>query len=278
MPSKLAVVEQEKHLPKEEEKIDATGIWVGKCCFIRCGGETLPRQDHHKKSNNDLACCCCGRRTWVISIFLVVIMVAVMMFLFYPRVPLIRIEGAVNSVPTKVSQTQQGGRTSNVAFESTWLLNVTMDNRRNYITTRLNRVQIIAKDAMTGLLIGKGLNNNEEIGDNTIIYLPGQAISTIQLPVSLNYQARDSADATFSNLLRACAVSVNNQNSTIMDNEINNNSNRMPVSMVEPPNHHALSIHFWFTLYIFGLDWTGYKPNVIATPATGGFFCPSSLT
>lgn len=178
-------------------------------------------------------------------------MVAVLVFFFWPRIPLIRIEGAINTIPTKVTQTQQGGRTSNVAFESTWLLNITMDNRRNFFTTRFNRIQIIAKDAMTGLLIGKGLNNNVEAG--IVVYLPGKEISTIQLPISVNYQARDNTDPTFSNLVRAC-----NTNSTL------------------EMGHHSLSIHFWFTLYIFGLDWLGYKPTLIATPATGGFFCPSA--
>lgn len=291
--SKLAVVEEDlevKYEPLEKpKKMKSTGIWIGRCCFIRCGGvpdETLPSpilKDRRKKSQ-DHPCCCCGRRTWVISIFLCVVMVAVMVFLFYPRVPLIRIEGAINTVPTKATQTQQGGRTSNVAFESTWLLNVTMDNRRNYITTRLNRVQIIAKDAMTGLLIGKGLNNDGEngsgTGGGTVIYLPGRTISTIQLPISVNYQARDHADTTFSNLLRACAVSngsISDQNITMIDSS-NTNSNGMPVSMIESTSRHALLIHFWFTLYIFGLDWIGYKPTVIATPATGGFFCPSSST
>lgn len=178
-------------------------------------------------------------------------MVAVLVFFFWPRIPLIRIEGAINTIPTKVTQTQQGGRISNVAFESTWLLNITMDNRRNFFTTRFNRIQIIAKDAMTGLLIGKGLNNNVEAG--IVVYLPGKEISTIQLPISVNYQARDNTDPTFSNLVRAC-----NTNNTL------------------EMGHHSLSIHFWFTLYIFGLDWLGYKPTLIATPATGGFFCPSA--
>ncbi|EPB88647.1 hypothetical protein HMPREF1544_04519 [Mucor circinelloides 1006PhL] len=239
----------------EKPKNSEVGMWVGSCCFIQCGGglgkqdPILPTKHRHHR---DGRCCCWGRRAWVIITFLMVLMIAVLVFFFWPRIPLIRIEGAINTIPTKVTQTQQGGRTSNVAFESTWLLNITMDNRRNFFTTRFNRIQIIAKDAMTGLLIGKGLNNNVEAG--IVVYLPGKEISTIQLPISVNYQARDTTDTTFSNLMKACHVNSTTESS-----------------------HHSLSIHFWFTLYIFGLDWLGYKPTLIATPATGGFFCPSLL-
>ncbi|KAI8640103.1 hypothetical protein BD408DRAFT_420307, partial [Parasitella parasitica] len=236
----------------EKTNESAIGVWIGSCCFIQ-HGETSKRQAAlytARKSKKKTYQCYCGRRAWVVTTFLTVITIAVLFFFIWPRIPLIRIEGAINTIPTKVTQTQQGGRISNVAFESTWLLNITMDNRRNYLTTRFNRIQIIVKDTMTGLLIGKGLNNNAD--DSTAVYLPGKAISTIQLPISVNYQARDTTDTTFSNLIRAC-----NTNSTI------------------EAGHHSLPIHFWFTLYLFGLDWLGYKPTIIATPATGGFFCPS---
>ncbi|GAN01240.1 hypothetical protein MAM1_0005c00672 [Mucor ambiguus] len=251
-----SVANSEDVVPEISEK-SKEGIWVSSCCFIQWAGSSkqdpiLPLKHRHAKdADRRRRCCCCwGRRAWVMLAFLAVLVVTVLVFFFWPRIPLIRIEGAINTIPTKVTQTQQGGRTSNVAFESTWLLNITMDNRRNFFTTRFNRIHIIAKDAMTGLLIGKGLNNNVEAG--IVVYLPGKAISTIQLPISVNYQARDSTDATFSNLMRACHT-----NTTMAS------------------GHHSLSIHFWFTLYLFGLDWLGYKPTLIATPATGGFFCPS---
>lgn len=227
------VIEIEKLIQEPPRK------WLrGGCCFVR------------KEGGRGHCFFFCGRREWVMITFLSVILSFVLAFIFWPRIPLIRIEGAMMTVPTnKVTQTQHGTERmmmSNVAFESVWLLNITMDNRRNYLSTRFNRIQIIAKDALTGLLIGKGQPDG-----NSDIYLPGHTISTIQLPISVNYQARDRSDTTFSNLLRACT------------------------NTTEIQQHHSLSIQFWFTLYIFGLDWLGYKPSVIATPATGGFFCPS---
>jgi hypothetical protein len=224
------------------------------CCFIQRWQEDNNNRLLSSDTKRRTGCFCfCGKREWVILIFLCVILSIVLAFVFWPRIPLIRVEGAELILPTKVTQTQHnmvsGGSNSNVAFESTWLLNITVDNRCNYVTTRFNRIQIITKDAMTGLLVGKGLE-----GDN--IYLDGHTISTIQLPISVNYQAPDGLDTTFSNLIRACT----------------NNSTTGEAA----GQHHSLSIQFWFTLYLFGLDWFGYKPSVIATPATGGFFCPSS--
>jgi hypothetical protein len=179
----------------------------------------------------------------------------VLAVVLWPRIPLIRVEGAQLSSSAKVTQTQQyvnNAIIGNVAFESTWLLNITMDNRSNLLNTRFDKIQIVAKDAMTGLPIGKSLNDN-------IIWVAGHTISTIQLPMAINYQARDRSDATFSNLLRAC-IDI----STV-------------VGEGGQQQHSSLPIQFWFTLYLFGLDWFGYKASVIATPATGGFVCPTSI-
>ena len=229
-------ITEEKKPPKpSKQKTD----WMAWCCFIRRRKEkdlVLPG------AKDQRACFCyCGRREWVMMTFVLVVVGCILGFVLWPRTPLIRIEGAMRTGPTKVTQTGSERMMSNVAFESVWILNITMDNRRNYLPTRFNRIQIYAKDAVTGLLIGKGTDS--EFGQETI---PGRTISTIQLPISINYQARDKFEPTFSNLLKACTET----------------------------QHHSLPIHFWFTLYIYGLDWLGYKPSLIATPANGGFICP----
>ncbi|ORX45650.1 hypothetical protein DM01DRAFT_1339881 [Hesseltinella vesiculosa] len=60
-----------------------------------------------------------------------------------------------------------------------------------------------------------------------------------------------------------------------------NNSNTTQYPPI--PNSHApdqqqqpLSLLFWITLHIWGLDVFGYRPTVVATPANGGFLCPLS--
>lgn len=253
VPEGSAIVSEkrEKHRKSTDNRKDGSRIVC--CCFIRKWKE----EDHKslRASHKSRCFCYCGRREWVMFAFITLIVAFILAFVFWPRTPLIRIEGAIRTGSTKVlTQTQQGSERmmmGNVAFESVWLLNITMDNRRNYLpSTRFNRIQIFAKDAMTGLLIGKGIQN-----DDGRVDLPGHTISTVQLPISINYQARDKSDTTFLNLLRACT------NMTLQQQD-------------KQHHHHPLPIQFWFTLYIFGLDWLGYKPSLIATPATGGFICP----
>lgn len=246
---------REKRRISSDNGKDGSGVVC--CCFIRKWKEEDSKAIREKTSHKrHIRCFCyCGRREWVMFAFITLVVAFILAFVFWPRTPLIRIEGAIRTGSTKVlTQTQQGSERmmmGNVAFESVWLLNITMDNRRNYLPTmRFNRIQIFAKDAMTGLLIGKGIQN-----DDGRVDLPGHTISTVQLPISINYQARDKSDSTFLNLLKACT------NMTLQQQDKHH-------------HHHPLPIQFWFTLYIFGLDWLGYKPSLIATPATGGFICP----
>ncbi|KAL0076723.1 hypothetical protein J3Q64DRAFT_1647447, partial [Phycomyces blakesleeanus] len=182
-----------------------------------------------------------------ICVFLGLLVAGLVVSFIWPRIPLMRIEGASATLSAKITQTRQNDRVGNVAFESEWLVNITVDNRHNYLPTRLTRLQVVAKDSLTGLVIGKGVHNNDATPEPII--LPERRISMIQVPVHLNYQARDASDTTFVNLVNAC---------------------------FSQSHRESLQLHFWMTLSITGLDWTGYRPTVIATPASGGFACPLS--
>lgn len=194
--------DDENKCKKQRKKKSSNSLF---CCLVQRWQEDnnnrLPTTSNpHQKRRKGHCLCFCGRRKWVFLIFLCVIISVVLAVVLWPRIPLIRVEGAQLSSSAKVTQTQQyvnNAIIGNVAFESTWLLNITMDNRSNLLNTRFDKIQIVAKDAMTGLPIGKSLNDN-------IIWVAGHTISTIQLPMTINYQARDRSDATFSNLLRAC--------------------------------------------------------------------------
>lgn len=226
-----------KRPPKKQKRdtfVDETnrGCWIA-CCYISC-----------RKG--------CSRRGWVFCIFISLIVLVLSVYFLWPRTPLMRIEGASLTTPAKLTETKQGVLVGNVAFESEWLVNITVDNRQNHVPTQLTRIQIIAKDALTGLIIGKGVHNEDQEPESVI--LSPSSISTIQVPIRIDYQARDSTDTTFVDLGRACS----------------------PGRFGMGSQREALPLHFWITLHFFGLDWLGYKPTVIATPATGGFACPLS--
>lgn len=263
-----------RHLSTEEaasavhdDSEKAKGVWIG-CCFVSCGrrpGNKAMLEEQKRRLRQKQGPRRCGHPGWVFVIFLLFIGIVVTAYVLWPRTPLMRIEGASLVSPAQITETHQGVMVGNVAFESQWLVNVTVDNRQNRVPTRLVRVEVLAKDALTGLTIGKGLHNDDQT-DASALVLPPDTISPIQLPVVIDYQARDSSDTTFSNLKSAC---TSQPPITIYDNKTNQ-------TITQQPEPEAIQLHFWITLYIWGLEWFGYKPTVIATPATGGFACPLS--
>ncbi|RCI03816.1 hypothetical protein CU098_011485 [Rhizopus stolonifer] len=168
-------------------------------------------------------------------------MIAIAAFLLWPRTPLIRIDGAKSLIDAKTTEIRHG-LTSHITYENGWRIKLIVDNRQNYVTTRFNKIQITARDALSGSTIGKGQEES--------ILLPGNTISTIELPLYINYITQDLFDTTLMDLEKACNNTKNNE------------------------SHAALSIHFSLTLYIFMLEQLNYVPTITAVPATGGFYCP----
>jgi hypothetical protein len=203
--------------------------------------KAIGNNEYCAEKNTKSRLVCSKRPLCAIVSFTLIIMLAIATFLLWPRIPLVRIDGARLLSPVKTTETHHG-MTSDIVYETSWLLKLTMDNRQNYMTTRFNKMQIMAKDALTERIIGKGHEQP--------VYLPGNTISTVELPLYVNYQASDPFDTTLMNLVKAC-------------NNTGSNS-----------SHDALSIHFSLTLYIFMLDRLGYTPTITVVPATGGFYCP----
>ncbi|CAO3664126.1 hypothetical protein G6F70_006322 [Rhizopus microsporus] len=253
-------IHAKKRKLQENEDFEApSGCWLG-CCFISCSGQSKnqpsQKQKHNKSNGSRSRKKGCGKKGCVFFTFIFLIVITLTIYFIWPHAPLMRIEGASLTSPPKITETKQGIMVGNVAFESEWLVNITVDNRQNRVPTKLTRVQVIAKDALTGLVIGKGLHNDDPNPD-TITLAPG-AISIIQIPIHVDYQARETTDTTFVDLIKACspryAPNVNDS--------------------LPPGQHEALPLHFWITLHFYGMDWLGYKPTLIAAPATGGFVCP----
>lgn len=282
--------QQQHQLYDTEEK----GYWIG-CCYLSCGGQRRRKTSSSSKPPPPRRC---GRRWRVFGLFLATLLIIVLSSIFWPRTPLIRIEGASLLSPAKITTTNQGAMVGNVQFESQWMVNFTVDNRQNWVLpTRLVQWHVIVKDVLTGNVIGKGLQNDHPES----MVLDPRAISTVQLGISLDYQARDVSDTTFASLKKACVpspslarrgevkgsnntteVSAGATNQTVA---LNNNSTALhPVTPPPPPppslvpqsakEHESLSLLFWITLHIWGLDFFGYRPTVLVTSATGGFVCP----
>ncbi|KAI8344422.1 hypothetical protein BC941DRAFT_464645 [Chlamydoabsidia padenii] len=306
----------------DDEEKNQNGYWIG-CCFLSCGRLSKQQKQQQQQQQQQRRC---GRRWRVFGLFLTTLLLIILSSIFWPRTPLIRIEGASLLSPAKVTTTNQGAMVGNVQFESQWMVNFTVDNRQNWVLpTRLVQLHVIVKDVLTGNVIGKGLQNDHPES----LVLDPRAISTVQLGISLDYQARDISDTTFASLKKACVpsssplakrsllapraeedtlknhddgkstngnnnttalipatintnTSNNNNNNTLATNTTtvsNNNTTRQitpspPSYPQSAKEHESLSLLFWMTLHIWGLDFFGYRPTVLVTSATGGFVCP----
>lgn len=179
----------------------------------------------------------------VILLFLFLIICGLGVFIAWPRAPLIRIDGASLLSAPQVAEVPNQGRGGNVAFETSWLVHASVDNRVNYIPIQWT-TETIVKDALTGMVIGRQQQQQEQEQKDNIWVLAPRSITTQTLPIHIDYQARDKSDVTFMDLHDACF------------------------------ERQSMQIQFWVTLHIPALEWTGYKPSIVALPARGGFSCP----
>lgn len=181
-----------------------------------------------------------------IALFTLILVVAVGVFVSWPRTPLVRINGpAMLTMPPKISKTEYVNAAGNVAFETGWLVRATIDSNDNYIPLPF-APDIVVKDALTGVVVG-----HLDTKQYQVVTIPPQTLTDVTLPIHVDYEARDASDTTFSNLKRGCMAAPDER-------------------------RESLQLQFWITLHYPALDTLGYKPSLVALPATGGFACPQA--
>ncbi|KAI8090891.1 uncharacterized protein B0P05DRAFT_527835 [Gilbertella persicaria] len=173
-------------------------------------------------------------RLFVFSTFLFIILGAITAFFCWPRTPRVSMDGGADSLEPLDWTPMMPSRSS---LRAAWQINVTLDNRDNWIPTRLTKLDFVMVDSLTQAKFAWASTNAP------IVLAPG-TISPISLTFNVNYQAADRNDPTFQNLYHACTA----------DKE-----------------RHSLNVLLRVSFHIFGLLWT---PLVIATPYTGGVLCP----
>ncbi|KAI9477109.1 hypothetical protein BDB00DRAFT_934113 [Zychaea mexicana] len=182
------------------------------------------------------------RTVCVITTFAILMAGAITTFLTWPRTPLFRIDGASLLQSPSITETHFTNA-GNVAFESAWSVTASIDNRQNYIPLHFTMETVVKS---SGTVIGRHLQQQQQ-QEGQQVDLPARSISQVNIPVYIDYEARQASDPIFSSLRRACV-------------EI---------------SHEALQLQFWITIHIAGLEWTSYNPSIVATPATGGLLCPT---
>ncbi|KAL7326766.1 hypothetical protein PS15p_209051 [Mucor circinelloides] len=198
-------------------------------------------------------CCCCRSRAHsklcVFFFFFICVLGAIATFFCWPRTPRVSMGGGADSLsgapdwwagerqPLPPPDTPIPSRPS---LRATWQINVTLDNRDNWIPTHITKLDFVIVDSLT-------LAKFAWASTPSALELAPGTISPISLTFNVNYQAADRTDPTFQNLYNACG----------------------PLS--DSKQRPALNVLLRVSFHIFGIVWT---PLVTATPYTGGILCP----
>lgn len=155
-------------------------------------------------------CFCCKTRTHsrltVFFVFSLCILGAFAAFFCWPRTPRVSMGGGADSIsgppdwwngekqPLPPSDAPIPSRPS---LRASWQINVTLDNRDNWIPTRVNQLDFVMVDSLT-------LAKFAWATTNAPLLLPPGVITPVSLTFNVNYQAADRTDPTFQNLYNAC--------------------------------------------------------------------------
>ncbi|KAI8355671.1 hypothetical protein BD560DRAFT_492166 [Blakeslea trispora] len=175
-------------------------------------------------------------RLCVMITFCLFVLGAIAAFICMPRTPLVSMSGIAESLSGPPEWT------SPPSMRATWQINVTLDNRNNWVPTHLTKLDFDMIDSLTLVKFAWATTA-------PIVLAPG-SITPISLVIHVSYQAADVTNPTFQNLYNACG----------------------PLSETKkekPSLNVLLKVYF----HIFGILWT---PLVTATPYIGGVLCPSN--
>ncbi|CEP11299.1 hypothetical protein [Parasitella parasitica] len=211
-------------------------------------------QQQKRRNPSRFGCCCCRSRAHsrlcVFFFFFICVLGAIATFFCWPRTPRVSMGGGADSLsgapdwwagerqPLPPPDTPIPSRPS---LKATWQINVTLDNRDNWIPTHITKLDFVIVDSLTLAKFAWASTSS------ALVLAPG-TISPISLTFNVNYQAADRTDPTFQNLYNACGP--------------------LSDSKARP----ALNVLLRVSFHIFGIVWT---PLVTATPYTGGILCPT---
>lgn len=169
--------------------------------------------NNHNQRQRSRRCCFCffhsnaTSRTIVFSIFSIFVLGAITAFFCWPRTPRISMGGgaiSVNGIPPDwwagerlpVEAQDNTILPSRPSLRGTWQINVTLDNRDNWIPTHIRSLEFVLMDSLT-------LAKFAWASSPSMVLHP-KTISPLSLTFNVNYQAPDNTDPTFQNLYTAC--------------------------------------------------------------------------
>jgi len=139
-------------------------------------------------------CCCCSMKMFVVVSFSVALVLTLIGFFLWPRLPGIQLDGIFDdpngdhifNLSTQGKYVWQMGATANISV-----------NNPNYIPWRINRMDAVMKDLLTGQQVGSG---------KLVSYtLPGQSYVAVSVPIHAQYLTSNLTDPTLRHLVASCS-------------------------------------------------------------------------
>jgi hypothetical protein len=174
--------------------------------------KSITSSTYNKNIKKKKCCFCCFRsnttsRSIVFFIFLLCVLGAVASFFCWPRTPRVSMGGGaetLNGLPpdwwagerTPIPSQDNTAIPARPSLRATWQINVTLDNRDNWIPTYIRSLDFVIMDSLTLAKFAWASTSTMVLQPNTIL--------PISLTFNVNYQAPDNMDPTFQNLYNAC--------------------------------------------------------------------------
>ncbi|KAI8970844.1 hypothetical protein BDB01DRAFT_813499 [Pilobolus umbonatus] len=173
-----------------------------------------------------------------LSITVLLSIAGVIIYFCWPRIPLITF---ISEKAERMGEPADWGPNPHPWLRANWRINMTLNNRMNYIDTHIDNIEFTIFDRDTHRSFGWTRINS--------LQLPAKKEIPISLIFRIDYESNNITDPTFKNLYNACG----------------------PQMPTEPP---ALNVTVEAIIRIAGLAWS--SSTVVGPSEQKGFYCPSS--
>ncbi|CAO3633061.1 unnamed protein product [Cunninghamella blakesleeana] len=241
--SGITINNNHQHLNHHQHKIEEDNLPLGNRysmnVYYKEDDVTTEIEEGLRKKRKRMKLCGYFSKGMVFCLFFTILLGGIATFFCWPRTPLVIIG---SHVERKGDTTWGTTADKRPWVEANWFMNITFDNRDNWIPTHISKIEFTMIDSLTQQSYATATLDS--------FVLPQQTITTIpNVPFQLHYSARSDSDTTFQNLYRSCS------------NQPNSDDN----------GKQALNMNLRVVFHFYGIVWSSI---VIASSSYGEFACP----
>lgn len=166
---------------KEEEK--------KRTAAAAAGMPTLDLARRHRRSHR-------LQKLAVVIVFFLLLAGGIATFICWPRLPILSMDDNAESLYPAAAD--WGPDEQHPWFRATWRINVTLDNRSNWVPLRITWIEWKLLDRYTNQVFAKSETNHQ------VLLLPPRTMTPMRPIFQVNYVPRTFDDTTFQDLYNAC--------------------------------------------------------------------------